>query len=253
MDCSPPGSSIHGILQARILEWVALSFSRGSSQPRGRTQVFCIASRCFNLWATREAHLIHPKNPQSFSCLISSSFYKISFGALGWQNQRTCNSVIWIESSAFPICHGKTWLVYWETRIPRCFFHLWNVWRVCLLFPSFIPLSTRVWNSQFEWHLIHFFIPSAKFPGLPHHHGGQEVNWTNEWWWCHLICALIKLLFYRSHCFQSISIFCFSLTGHLHLPCTNHGLSYYRDFAHAMKSCRMPFPSNLQEISLDSL
>ena len=37
MDCSPPGSSIHGILQARILEWVAISFSRGSSQPRDQT------------------------------------------------------------------------------------------------------------------------------------------------------------------------------------------------------------------------
>ena len=46
MDCSLPGSSIHGILQARILEWVAISFSRGSSQPRDRTQVFTI-------WATR--------------------------------------------------------------------------------------------------------------------------------------------------------------------------------------------------------
>ena len=51
----PPGSSIHGILQARILEWVAISFSRGSSRPRDRTQVSCIAGRCFNLWATREA------------------------------------------------------------------------------------------------------------------------------------------------------------------------------------------------------
>ena len=49
MDCSPPGSSVHGILQARILEWVAVSFSRGSSQPRDRTQVSCIAGRCFNL------------------------------------------------------------------------------------------------------------------------------------------------------------------------------------------------------------
>ena len=37
MDCSPPGSSVHGILQARILEWVAISFSRGSSQPRDKT------------------------------------------------------------------------------------------------------------------------------------------------------------------------------------------------------------------------
>ena len=53
VDCSPPGSSIHGILQARILEWFAISFSRGSSWPRDRTQVSCIAGRCFNLWATR--------------------------------------------------------------------------------------------------------------------------------------------------------------------------------------------------------
>ena len=55
MDCSPPGFSVHGILQARILEWVAISFSRRSSQPRNRTWVSCIAGRHFNLWATREA------------------------------------------------------------------------------------------------------------------------------------------------------------------------------------------------------
>ena len=55
VDCSPPGSSVHGILQARILEWVAISFSRGSSWPRDRTQVSCIAGRHFTLWATREA------------------------------------------------------------------------------------------------------------------------------------------------------------------------------------------------------
>ena len=42
-DCSPPGSSVHGILKARILEWVAIPSSRGSSQPRDRTQVSCIA------------------------------------------------------------------------------------------------------------------------------------------------------------------------------------------------------------------
>ena len=54
VDCSPPGSSVHGILQARLLEWVAISFSRGSSRPRDRTQVSRIAGRCFNLWATGE-------------------------------------------------------------------------------------------------------------------------------------------------------------------------------------------------------
>ena len=55
MDCSPPGSSVHGILQARILVWVAISFSRGSCRLRDRTQVSFIAGRRFNLWATREA------------------------------------------------------------------------------------------------------------------------------------------------------------------------------------------------------
>ena len=51
MDCSPPGSSVHGILQARILEWVAILFSRGSSQPRDQTQVSHIAGGFFTIWA----------------------------------------------------------------------------------------------------------------------------------------------------------------------------------------------------------
>ena len=49
VDCSPPGSSVHGILQARVLEWVAISFSRGSSRPRDQTHVSHIVSRGFNL------------------------------------------------------------------------------------------------------------------------------------------------------------------------------------------------------------
>ena len=55
VDCSLPGSSAYWILQARILEWVAVFFSRGSSKPRDQTQVSHIAGRCFNLWVTREA------------------------------------------------------------------------------------------------------------------------------------------------------------------------------------------------------
>ena len=50
MDFSPPGSSVRGILLARILEWVAISFSRGSSLPRDQTQVSCIAGGCFTVW-----------------------------------------------------------------------------------------------------------------------------------------------------------------------------------------------------------
>ena len=54
MDCSLPCSSIHRIFQARVLEWVAISFSRGSSRPRDWTQVSCIAGRHLPVWATRE-------------------------------------------------------------------------------------------------------------------------------------------------------------------------------------------------------
>ena len=54
MDCSQPGSSIHGVLEARILEWVVIPFSRGSSQPRDQTWVSCSAGRFFTIWATRE-------------------------------------------------------------------------------------------------------------------------------------------------------------------------------------------------------
>ena len=52
MDYSLPGLSVHGILQARILEWVAIPFSRGSSQPWDQTQVSRIAGRFFTVWAT---------------------------------------------------------------------------------------------------------------------------------------------------------------------------------------------------------
>ena len=56
MDYSLTGSSVHGIFQARVLEWVAISFSRGSSQHRDRTQVSHIVSRCFY-------HLSHQGSP----------------------------------------------------------------------------------------------------------------------------------------------------------------------------------------------
>ena len=55
MDCSLPGSSVHEFLQARILEWIVISSSRQSSWPRDETQVFCIVSRFFTIWTTREA------------------------------------------------------------------------------------------------------------------------------------------------------------------------------------------------------
>ena len=55
MDCSPPGSSVHGTSQARMLEWVAISIARGSFQPRDQTHIFCTGRKILYRWATREA------------------------------------------------------------------------------------------------------------------------------------------------------------------------------------------------------
>ena len=59
LDCNLPGSPAHGIIQAWILEWVAILFSRGSSWPRDWTQVSCIAGRLFTIWATKESIYIN--------------------------------------------------------------------------------------------------------------------------------------------------------------------------------------------------
>ena len=68
MDCSPPGSSIHGIFQSRILEWVAISSSRGSSRPRDWTCVSCTGRWILYHWATGEA-LFHTATAKSLqSC-----------------------------------------------------------------------------------------------------------------------------------------------------------------------------------------
>ena len=64
MDCSPPDSSVHGILPTRLLEWVAIPFSRGSSWPKDQTQVSYIEDRFFPIWAIREALLILEQQPK---------------------------------------------------------------------------------------------------------------------------------------------------------------------------------------------
>ena len=68
MDCSPPGSSVHGILQARKLEWVAIPFSRGSFQPRNQTRVFCIAGSFFIHWAPEKPKSSHAATKDLMCC-----------------------------------------------------------------------------------------------------------------------------------------------------------------------------------------
>ena len=88
MDCSLSDSSVHGILQARILEWVVMPTFNGSSQPRDRTQVSRIAGGFFTIWATREAQ-----------------YWDTDAGlqARGWPLRRTRSSQFWMEW--WSLCH----------------------------------------------------------------------------------------------------------------------------------------------------
>ena len=84
---APPsmGFSLHGILQARILEWVAISFSRGSTRPRDQTGVSHISGKRFNLWATREALFRHKISETG---IPESSIYTVPFLVL--------NQEVWV-------------------------------------------------------------------------------------------------------------------------------------------------------------
>ena len=107
MDCSLPGSSIHGIFQARVLEWVAISFSRGSSRPRDWTQVSRIAGRCFTVWATRKAL----KKAKEFHKSIYFWFigYATAFDCV--DHKKNCGK-FWKRWE-----YQTTWLAFWETCI----------------------------------------------------------------------------------------------------------------------------------------
>ena len=92
MDCSPPGSSIHGIFQARILEWMAISSSRGSSLPRNQIHVFCVSwigRWILYHWATWDSDVAKfskcslfflPHRHELTSCIESSSGIKYLLG-----------------------------------------------------------------------------------------------------------------------------------------------------------------------------
>ena len=116
MDCSLPGSSLHGILQARVLEWVAISFSRGSSWPRDQTQVSRIPGKRFNLWATREAHQY---------IILSNLKYNIFWPSLMVVWIRICLPMqgTWVQSSVHEdsTCFGANKLMRhnYRARMPQ--------------------------------------------------------------------------------------------------------------------------------------
>ena len=131
MDCSPPGSSVHGILQARILEWVAIPFSRGSSWPRDQTPVSYIAGRFFTIWATREAHglVIYGLYLIEISSLYAHFMERFFFFFLSQMGFEFCQKlfcVCWDEHTVFilqfvNIVYHVDWFMNAKESLP-----LWN-------------------------------------------------------------------------------------------------------------------------------
>ena len=127
MDCSPPGSSVHGIFQARILEWVAISSSRGSFWPRDWTCVSCIAGRFFNA---------EPLGGGVVSCISQCPGL-------------TTRNVCWLPGLREQIC--RSWREFWPLRAPGCFVTFIHTG---FFISSLAPLTNR----------IDFVIPWVKIP-----------------------------------------------------------------------------------------
>ena len=147
MEYSLLGSFIHGIFQARILGWVVISFSRGSSQPRDRTRVSCIAGRLFTAWATRESG--------EFIVLVYIKYLNhwktLSWSAYSFVSCLTCpDNPMGVSHcrSALPMQSGAR--VWW------C-----RGWR-----PGSFSWSVTLW-----WH-----CPSLQGPGLSH--GNDRFYYT---------------------------------------------------------------------------
>ena len=125
MDCSPPGSSVHGISQARILKWVAISFSRGSSWLKNQTRVSCIGRQIPYHWATREAPIYfkHSINSVYISISISQFLPSCSF-SLGFH---TYALYVCVSTSALQIRSSIpfSWVAHMCMKISCLFFSFW--------------------------------------------------------------------------------------------------------------------------------
>ena len=117
VECSLPGFSVHGILQARTLESVAISFSRGSYWPRNWTQVSRSGGRRFNLWATREAPEFYRNCPE-FIGLFGGELTALQ--NWGWLSRNMVSFHLW--SFIFcPAVNIHSFLHIFDHFIPRYF------------------------------------------------------------------------------------------------------------------------------------
>ena len=145
VDCIPPGSSVNGILWTRILEWVAIAFSRGSSWPRDRTQASCIADRRLTFWATRKPTLVHKKSQMPSTTLCNS--LRIEWRTSNDSSYASCSQAsIFFSSQNVTACPDLQKLGWW-----------WALWFLCH------PLLLNRNPSAASWAL---FTLQQRFPFL---------------------------------------------------------------------------------------
>ena len=141
MDCSPPGPSVHGILQARILEWVDISFSTGASRRRDWTWDSCTTGRFFTIWATREAQAV---------LLIRKSHLQDSY------------KEPWLGYPIFGISEiqKREWLEDNSSRVGT----------------TISPLECEFPRTELVW----FFTADSPVPGTKSRHS-TPICWLTEW------------------------------------------------------------------------
>ena len=120
MDCSPSGSSLYGILQVRMLEWVAIPFSRGSCWPRDGTLVSCIAGRFFTIWGTRKAQKYSEGGTKyTLSPLLLNTQVEISL-TIEWQFcKEIFDNGLWEKKVFLNTIRvlGWVWKLNWQDRL----------------------------------------------------------------------------------------------------------------------------------------
>ena len=183
MDCSLPGSSSLGIFQAKILEWVAISFSRRSSRPRDQTRISCFPGRFFTIWATWEPILPHRKKKvkvKSFltlcdhmDCSLPGSFIHgifqarvlewvvISFSRSSQPRDRT-----WVSRIAGR--HFTTWAIK-----EVLYYHIWCNNSLKYLYPHFSDENAVAGKWQLGFKASFLAVSPAHFPL---HHSNQRES-----------------------------------------------------------------------------
>ena len=151
MKCSPPGSSVHGISQARILKWVAIFFSRGTSLPRDQTQVSMLGRQLLYHWVTWEAHTVHNRTVFSdfftlrhlLICSLSSEgrvkSSAFEHSAASWELDKHCSSGLRRHSESRGLGLGTKELQTIELKHP-----------VLLFTSTYLPVLMFQWLKGLE-------------------------------------------------------------------------------------------------------